>query len=72
MYRLKKPYLKPEMTVAFVECESPICGGSVQYGSYGNVSINSQNIVDADNNDFSNTSWTVNSGQQTQPQHSEW
>ena len=57
----KRIYLPPSMAVREVELESPICGGSVQFGKEADVliDINEQSFAEINNNDFSNAGWEV-------------
>lgn len=54
-------YVAPHFSLSIVEVESPICAGSVQFGGPTDkkITINTQDVVDATNNDFSGSAWEV-------------
>lgn len=62
----KKDYESPQVTVTFVELENAICAGSVDFvgpDDKQGVYINNQSYAtDGDANDFSETPWEINTG----------
>ena len=60
----KSKYCRPSTQLAVISCESPICAGSVDFNGDADhqITINNQEFADDQNNDFTSSSWDMNSG----------